>query len=368
MDNTKSLNKFEAVGLMIVVIINQIILNIASYIVSRTGSSSWINIIYIAILCILFFILIQKLFKPFNSLDLLDVSKFLGGSFLKTIIGLFYILFFILFAAISLRHISSSLNLIYFEDSPLIFVMLFFLVPACIVSRFGIKSIARLNIIFMSVFFISMLVILFSTIDSFVPQRLFPILGYGAYKTFVEGFVNISSFTCISYLYFIIPFLEKENEFKKIGISSIIVSSIYIFFSVIYLLMLFPFISFSDEMLSIYLVARLIEYGRFFQRIDALFVFVWILTILSFLSITIFLICHIFKKISNIKENKIICFPFSLIILSISLLFQNISQVKYIENNIFGYIVIFLSFILSPTVLFFGYLKKINENRRKIKI
>ena len=364
MENTQKLNKFEAVGLMLIVIINQIILNLASYIVTKNNSSSWINIIYITILFILFLYFIFKLFKPFDSSDILDISNFLGGKFLKILIAISYMLFFILFASISLRHISTSLKLIYFEDTPIIYVMLFFIIPASIVSKLGIKTISKLNLILMSIFLISMIVILFSTINLFVPQRLFPILGYGINKTFIEGIINISSFTFISYLYFLIPYLKDTKEFKKIGISTIIVSSIYLLCSVLYLLMLFPFISFSDEILSIYLVARLIEFGRFFQRIDALFLFIWILTILSFLSITLLFICNIFKKISKINNCSVLCFPFSLIILGISLSFKDISQVKNIENTLFGYIVIILSFLVSPLILLLAYLKKKNKKNK----
>ena len=191
METLQKLNKFEAVGLMVIVIINQIVLNLASYIVTRTITSSWINIVYITILCVLFILLICKFFKPFNSLDLLDVSEFLGGKFLKYIVGILYILFFIFFAAISLRHISTSLKLIYFEDSPILFVMLFFIIPTGIVAKLGIKSISRLNLIFMPIFLVSMLIILFSTINLFVPQRLLPILGYGVNKTFIDGIICI---------------------------------------------------------------------------------------------------------------------------------------------------------------------------------
>ena len=127
--------------------------------------------------------------------------------------------------------------------------------------------------------------------------------------------------------------------------------------------MLFPFITFSDEMLSIYLVARLIEFGRFFQRIDALFVFVWLLVVQSFLSICLFFICYIYKKITKIKHYSSMCYSFSFILLGCALVFENITQVKYIENVILKYLFIAIVFVISPVILTFGYLKK----KRKIK-
>ncbi len=364
MESIQKLNKYETVGLLLIVIINQIILNMTSYIISRTNSASWINIIYISILFTFFIIFICKLFKPFDSFDILDISNYLGSKYLKSIIGILYIIFFIFFSSISLRHISESLRLIYFEETPIIYIMLFFMIPVSVISKLGIKTISRLNLIFMSIYLISLVVILFSTIKLFIPQRLFPILGYGINKTFVEGIINISSFTFISYLYFLLPFLKNTNEFKKIGIATTLVSSLYLLSSVIYLLVLFPFIPFSDEILSIYLIARLIKFGRFFQRIDALFIFIWILSILSFLSLTLFMICNIFKRISKIENFSVLCFPFSLIIFGSALSFKNISQVKNIENTLFCYIAIVLLFIITPIILILAYLKKKKLKRK----
>ena len=135
MESLQKIGKFEAIGLIIMIIINQIILNLASYLVSSSGSSSWINMLYVGFLAILFCILINKLFKPFNSSDILDVSELLGGKFLKITIGIIYILFFIFFAGFSLRHISAFIKSIYFEDTPLIYLLLFFVIPAGIIAK-----------------------------------------------------------------------------------------------------------------------------------------------------------------------------------------------------------------------------------------
>ena len=135
METLQKIGKFEAIGLLVMIVVDQIVLNLASYLVSSCGSSTWINIIYVSILTIFFCIIINKLFKPFNSSDILDVSNFLGGNFLKIFVGILYILFFIFIAGISLRHISSSIKSIYFEDTPLIYIMLFFIIPAAITCK-----------------------------------------------------------------------------------------------------------------------------------------------------------------------------------------------------------------------------------------
>lgn len=367
MDNLQKIGKFEAIGLILMIMINQIILNLGNTLILTTGSSSWINIIYITILTIFIILLICKLFKPFEVSDLLDVSEFLGGNFLKIIVGILYLIFFLFLAGILLRYLANSLKLIYFNNTPLTFLLFFLIVPSIIVARMGIKTISKVNLIFMPILLISMLIILFATSKYFVPQRFFPIFGFGLDKIFLSGTINICSFVGLAYLYFLIPVLKEPKQFKKIALSSIIISAIYLFLSVICLIMMFPFISFTDEMLSIYLLARMIEFGRFLQRIDAVFILIWILSMLSFLSISSFLICYIYKKLTKIKDYRCISYSVGGLLFSIALIIENIAIIKYIENVILKYLILVLIFAISLTILILAYFKKkkrtvLNEN------
>ncbi len=357
MDTIQKIGKFEAISILVMVTITQIVLNLPNSIIINTGSSSWLNVLYISIIAILFCILICKLFKTFSNSDIIDVSEFLGGKILKIIISLLYILFFIFITSIAIRYFASSLKLIYFEDSPLVFLLLLFLIPVVIVARVGIKSISKVNLIITIILCLSILIILFSTAKDFVFQQIYPIFGFGIDNTFLSGVTNIFAFSSFAYLYFLIPKLKNPDEFKKIAISSTIISAIYLFLSVICLIMVFPYISFTDEMLSVYLLTRIIEFGKFFQRVDALFIFIWILSTLSFLAFTTHLIGTIFKKITNIKDEKEMIYCFTNLIFALALVYNNIAVLKYLQNVIFKYSTIILVFIISLAILIFANLK-----------
>ncbi len=361
MDSLQKIGKFEAIALIIMITINQIIFNLPNTIIMNTGSSAWLNVIVISIVAILFCLLICKLFKSFPTQDIVDISEYLGGKTLKTIVGILYILFFIFVAGIFLRYLSSSLKLIYFEKSPIVFLLLLFLIPVVLTIKLGIKPVAQVNLVFTPIVLFSMLIILFATAKDFVPERIFPILGFGADKTFLIGLNNIFTFSSFAYLYFLIPVLKEPKDFKFIAVTSIIISAIYLFLSVVCLLMIFPFIAFSDEMLSVYLLTRLIEFGKFFQRVDAIFIFVWILSTFSFLSITTGFINRILKKLIKIKNHKEMSYSICAIIFSVALIFKNISDMKYIQNTLLKYIVILLVFVISLIILILANLKHKKE-------
>ncbi len=361
MNSLQKIGKFEAIALIIMVTINQIIFNVSNTIIMNTGSSAWLNVIVISIVAILFCLLICKLFKNFLSQDIVDISEYLGGKVLKTIVGILYILFFIFLAGIFLRYLASSLKLIYFEKSPIVFLLILFLIPIVLTVRLGIKPISEVTLMFTPIVLFSMLIILFATAKNFVPERLFPILGFGADKTFFIGLNNIFTFSSFAYLYFLMPILKNPEDFKKVALTSIIVSGIYLFLSVISLLMMFPFIAFSDEMLSVYLLTRLIEFGKFFQRVDAIFIFIWILSTFSFLAITTSLINRIIKKLTQIKYHNELCYSICAIIFSLALVFKNIADMKFIQNVLLRYISISLIFIFSLIILILANFKRKKE-------
>ena len=186
----------------------------------------------------------------------------------------------------------------------------------------------------------------------------FHLYGYGTKHVFLTDVTNIFAFNVVAYLYLLKPFLKSEKNYKKISIFAVVMCGIYLLIITITLLMTFSFITQTDETLSVYLVTRLISFGRFFQRIDAIFIFVWILVILSFLSLNIFIIAHIFKKITNLNSHTELVFSTAALLFSVSLMFKNMSTVKFITANIYKLYNFILVFIVSFLILLFGFVKK----------
>lgn len=361
--DTAKMGTLEAILFILVVITNKIILNTPRTIILSCGSSSCINVIYISILAFITVLIIVKLFKRFESYDIFDVSNYLGGTALKTFTGIGYIIGFLIMGTLVLRDFSESLRIIYYSNSPLLYVMLFFILGALISNKFGAKAIIKANALIMPVIVLSLLVILFSSFDNFTIERLFPVLGNGIDATFISGASNIFSLTGITYLFFIMPYLKNSKKFKKISYISLIISSLYLLISVLCLLLVFPYVTTPDGPTSIYLFTRTIEFGDFLQRIDALFVLLFIISTLSYLSITLLIILSIFKKITNIEDSKAMSYCFSVLILGLALIPKNVFEVKVINNTFFKYLVIFFVFIFSISVLIFANIKKKKEEK-----
>ena len=107
----------------------------------------------------------------------------------------------------------------------------------------------------------------------------------------------------------------------------------------------------------LYLLARKISFGDFLQRIDALFILLWILSIFSYLSIITFVTNNIFKKITHASDSKPFSYFVAMLLLGICLCPVNLAELKILQNNIYKYGVLISIFIISFGILIFSNLK-----------
>lgn len=347
----------EAVCFVIVTIVNRIILNLPQLILQSCGSSSLLNIIFISVIAIIFTLILIKLFKNFSNSDIVDVSEFVGGQFLKNVIAVILILYLITFSSLLIRNFSEVIHSIYYSETSIFYLLAFFVVTAIISNFLAAKPIFKANVVIVLIMLLSLFVTFISVFPNIVWQRIFPILGNGASATFFYGLSNLCSFNGLMCLYFILPLLSEKKDFKKISIISVVLLSILLFLSTACLLLSLSFSINIKDISSIYTLITNNEFGTFLQHPESLFVFTWILSIMTYLNLTVLFIIRFSQKLINVKSSKLLILITCIIIFIIALLPQNILQVRDFENIIYKYLTTPLIFIIFPIILIIANIK-----------
>lgn len=359
------IGSIEAIALIVIVILNHLILNLPKNFLETCGPSAPINVIFVSILVFIFLYFIIKLFKNFNDKDILDVSDFLAGKTFRNILGIIFIVYFIVISSTLLRNFCELLKIVYFEKIPITLLLIIFLTIAVIANKVRYSSIVKNNLIIVASVIINLLIVFFLLGFKFVPQRIFPILGYGINETFFSGATNIFAFTGISYIYFLQPMLKDTSKFKHISFIGIGISSLYVLLSIISLLFSFSDALFINDISPIYLLIRGADLGRFLQRPDAIFFLGWILSLMSYLSITIMFITKIFKKIFALDNGIPLSYMSAVFIFIFSLIPEGMVQIRFMENIVFKYFTIILLYIVSFTILILANIKYKKYNKLK---
>lgn len=362
--NNEKLNFLEAIFLIVIVMITHIILEFPNVIIKDCGTSSFINVIFVTVLISLLFVFICRLFAPFGGNNILTISEYVGGKCLKKCTSIIYCSYLLFISSVVIRNFCENLKVVYFPNANLSMLIGAFILTAVVVNKFSSKSIVKANTLLVPIILVTMIVVFVFSIKEASISRFLPILGNGFKKTFVKGLLNIYSFGGLIYVYLIISDLKNIQDFKKVGLTSIIFSAGYLLLSISSLLTLFPFLIKGSNALSVYLSTRTIRLGKFLPRIDTLFMFIWIFNFLLYLSIIIYYVKKIATETFSISNQSKLLYFASLIMFIASLLVQNSLQTYFLENIVYKYFALAVVFVYSPAVLIIGYIKKKKELKR----
>lgn len=211
--NNEKIGFGEALCILIIVTLSHLILTLPKAIIQSQGSSSILNIMYVSIIVLIIIFFITKLYKNFRGKDILDISSFLLGRWFKFIIGLAFISYYIFAASLLVSNTSENLKTMYFHNTPISFIVLFILLAAGFINKLGPKAVIKCNLIIVPPIIVILVLIFLANSRNLSFTQIFPILGYGAKNTFVNGLSNIYAFSSISFLFLIMPLLKDYKRF-----------------------------------------------------------------------------------------------------------------------------------------------------------
>ena len=357
MENTKIGNK-EVIALLVTITFNHTILNVTKTIVDTTTSASLLNILYIGVIAIIFTCMICYFLNKFPTFDLLDISNYLGGKVLKWIIGIFYIAYFIFFAGILLNMFASALQIIYFPQTKIFYIILLFIIGAFIACNLKYNAVYRVSIIIFPLIVISTLFLFFSDMQYFEFEKMYPIFGDGLFTTFVSGISNIFAFQCLAYIYFLPPKLREPDKLKNIVVTAICLSCILLLICVAIILFMFNGFIETDELMPLYSAVKYIEFGSFFRNMDSLFVLIWIISFVSYMSINLKISGEILKKLTKVENKYTLSTVLTISLLACSIFPTNYAISVNLADIAYKYTFLILVLGISFLILLFAVIKQ----------
>ena len=166
------------------------------------------------------------------------------------------------------------------------------------------------------------------------------------------------AFQALAYIYFMPPMLKNPEQIKKISITAIVFSCIFLLISIAIILFMFSGFVETDELMPLYSATKYIEFGSFFRRLDSIYLLIWIITFISYLSITLKFSSNILKKLTNSKNELLFIFSLAVCILFISLWPKSYAISTYYSNIVYKYAFFILVIEISFLVLLSATIKK----------
>lgn len=359
----EKINNKEAISLLVSPTLGRTVLVSSQIIASTCLSSSLINTGFISVLAIFLTFIICKLYKKFIGISFLDITEFLGGKILKFVVGLVFFTYFLFASCVVLCKAVNCLQIVYYPMTNISYTVLLFIISMLFACNLKNNGFLRATFLLVPVVLVAITLIFVGNLQNFNYENIYPILGNGLYDTLVLGAANLFTFSNIAYIFFLPQHLKEPKKFMSISIISTIVSSLVLTLVVATTILMFNQNITSGQLFPLYIAVRYIEFGTFFQRLDAVFLLIMNIAICSLLGIYGNLLLNIFKEISETSDSRPISYPIAILIFATTLLIDAHIDLEFMQNT-FLKISFFSVIALGIIILICSNVKKLIIERR----
>lgn len=322
----------EAISLTTIFLITKAFYINPGTVIMKTATASWYATLLSYLGSLAIFLLICRLLSRFEGYDLVDIFDIVVGKFFGKALSLIFCGYFLYYSGTNLREFVEMIKAYMLPYTPPSLIIFFFLWVVVVYSYIGLEGIARMAHLSFMLIMLGLLFILVLPYPQYDMDNLFPIGGYGIGNSLYYGVWRISAYTEVIYLAFIVKSVYGTKNIKKIATISLTYSGIIIASIIACSILAFEYPQGQENLSNLMQLSRIVYFNRFFQRIETIFVFIWILASFITVSLTFYLATSIFCKTFNISEHKPLLLPVSFLTFMISLLPENLSQIA--ENNI----------------------------------
>ncbi|KNY26082.1 GerAB/ArcD/ProY family transporter [Pseudobacteroides cellulosolvens] len=310
----------ESVSLIAITIGVKVYFTSPAYIARLLGTSSWYATIISAAVTLVGFTILCMLLKRYPGEDLIGAFEKSLGRVIGFVFSIVIAIFLFIMTALILREFAEVLKVYSLPLTPPSFVIGMLLAAASIVCFLGLESIARAARLFAIFLLAGFLVVIVMAWNNYDIKNLFPMMGNGLDKTIINGIMRSSFYGEVIVLGIIASSLQGLSQLKKSGYISIIISGLIASLSLLASMMAFSYATSQEITSRMYELARIIQIGGFFQRLDPFFLFTWCIGTMVSISFLLYCTISTYCKSFRIQDMRPVIIPSAVILFSISMM------------------------------------------------
>ena len=336
------IGKKELTGVLTTAIVVKMLLSYPRELVLTSGQAAWIQVIYISLVALSLILITTRVYT--HKQNVMDLAQMIGGKGLRIVVGI--VIFLILLANFSTvaRVFPETVKIVLLQNFNADVITIVFAIASGIGAYMGIRSIARVNYMFLPIAGAAFVGFLLLLIPYYEIGNIMPILGEGADKIFISGFNSLSLFSDIILLNVFMPYSKNLSEAKTISVRAIIISAIVAFLITAAYCLSYVYPVSKDYILPVYQLSRMIHISSFFSRFESFFQFMWSILIFLYSAIYICAMCDVLQRTFNLKYINPLILPVTILGITIAGIPSAVTDAIELEKyvNLVEYPIVFL--------------------------
>jgi len=293
----------------------------------------------------------------FPGMDIVEVSIEAFGKWVATIIAIIFAAYFLLDTAGVMRQFTENVISTVLPNTPILFVEFVFILAVGYITHCGLEGICRTAYFTLPILIVGTIGLCILTINWWHPLLLFPFWGTGINQILYGSFRYSSIFANVLLLCVIYPHAHNPKAFRAIGTTSILISTLLLVCFIVTYHMVFPATETGKSSFPLYQLARMVYLGRFIQRLESIFVFLWVTSAIVKMAVTLWGASYLLGKALNWPTSRPSVPILGLLSFAISMWAENVMDVLEFNDKYmlgWGWIIVFglpLIIVISGAVI-----------------
>lgn len=324
----------EAIAMIAIFISTKVFLSLPQSMARLGDSAGWLVLLVAGSIGFLGFSLLVLLLRRFPDKTLIEATQDVVGPVLAPLFSFPYFAFFLVDTALLLRQFSETMLLTALPEMPVSIVALAFLLVIVFVCYLGLETVARLAFIAFPFLLVGPLIVILTLITYWNFDYLFPLAGSGFPGILKGGFFSHSVVAEVLFLGVIQTAVPGRRLFR-IGTLAIVFSIAFLTaIQLTYSLTFIPEVT-KEYILPVYQLTRLVYLGRFFQRVEVLFLLIWTISGLIAMTLGLYAATVTITRILQLPKYRPLLFSMSVILYTLALIPPDLPTTLLIQNFYF---------------------------------
>ncbi len=340
----------ETIVLLVFLISMKAFLSLPAELAKNGLSAGWLLALIGIIIGTLGFFLLAAFLRRFPGRNLIEAAEETTGQWVSWVFGLTFFCFFFLLAIIVTRQMAETVITSFLPRTP-ISVITVALVGAMVYGCYlGVEALSRGAMLATPFMVISLVILVLLVLPYAEFDNLFPLLGNPG-SLYREGPLFSSLVAEIMLLGMITPYLRRPEQVLPIGLTAIGISAAIIILITVLFGMIFTAPLGGEISYPMYSMARLVFFGRFVQRVESIFFFIWLVGGLINLTAAFYSATLILASQLRLPVFRPLVFPLGLLLTTMTFLPESFMAALRLQSRIiwtFGWVP---AFALPATLL-----------------
>ena len=186
-----------------------------------------------------------------------------------------------------MRIFPEIIRLVLLRQTYIEFIWLVFAVVVVCGAYCGIESIAAVHELYIPVAGGAFILLMLLLLPKYNIDNIFPIFGTGLYNVYVNNSSYLSVFSDLLLLNILIPRMEYAGDYRKIGLTAILVGGGAAFLIVAAYCLVYSYPASGRFLIPSYQIERVISLSSFFSHFEAIFQFMWSVAIILYCAFSV---------------------------------------------------------------------------------